>query len=170
MSTNGSALSLEGRGGDARIVDQASLDEQRDAELRRKAREALRAAPDIARALGRLSVARGGPRDLANLRDGVKAVAGIFAFMAFLVGATAAGAEWSAGTMQSLLYWEPRRVRVMVAKVAALAAAVVVRGSGVLRLLSVAHDPELDPSLRDRQAQLKGTLPWVRLWVRTDPR
>ena len=45
----------------------------RDSELRRKAREALRAAPDIARALGRLSVARGGPRDLANLRDGVKA-------------------------------------------------------------------------------------------------
>jgi len=42
-------------------------------ELRRTAREALRAAPDIARALGRLSVARGGPRDLANLRDGVKA-------------------------------------------------------------------------------------------------
>ena len=45
----------------------------KDSELRRKAREALRAAPDIARALGRLSVARGGPRDLANLRDGVKA-------------------------------------------------------------------------------------------------
>jgi len=45
----------------------------KDAELRRHAREALRAAPDIARALGRLSVARGGPRDLANLRDGVKA-------------------------------------------------------------------------------------------------
>ena len=36
-------------------------------------REALRAAPDIARALARLSVARGGPRDLANLRDGIKA-------------------------------------------------------------------------------------------------
>ena len=45
----------------------------KDSELRRTAREALRAAPDIARALGRLSVARGGPRDLANLRDGVKA-------------------------------------------------------------------------------------------------
>jgi DNA mismatch repair protein MutS len=44
-----------------------------DSDLRRRAREALRAAPDIARALGRLSVARGGPRDLANLRDGVKA-------------------------------------------------------------------------------------------------
>jgi len=45
----------------------------KDSELRRRARAALRAAPDIARALGRLSVARGGPRDLANLRDGVKA-------------------------------------------------------------------------------------------------
>ena len=49
----------------------------RDSELRRRAREALRAAPDIARALGRLSVARGGPRDLANLRDGVKAARGL---------------------------------------------------------------------------------------------
>ncbi len=45
----------------------------KDSELRRKAREALRAAPDIARAMGRLAVARGGPRDLANLRDGVNA-------------------------------------------------------------------------------------------------
>ena len=49
----------------------------KDSELRRKAREALRAAPDIARALARLSVARGGPRDLANLRDGVKAARGL---------------------------------------------------------------------------------------------
>ncbi|HEX2761988.1 MAG TPA: DNA mismatch repair protein MutS, partial [Rhizomicrobium sp.] len=49
----------------------------KDSELRRRAREALRAAPDIARALGRLSVARGGPRDLANLRDGVKAARGL---------------------------------------------------------------------------------------------
>jgi DNA mismatch repair protein MutS len=45
----------------------------KDSELRRKAREALRAAPDIARAMGRLAVARGGPRDLANLRHGVNA-------------------------------------------------------------------------------------------------
>jgi DNA mismatch repair protein MutS len=44
-----------------------------DSALRRHAREALRAAPDIARALGRLSVGRGGPRDLASLRDGIKA-------------------------------------------------------------------------------------------------
>jgi DNA mismatch repair protein MutS len=36
-------------------------------------RGALRTAPDIARALGRLSVGRGGPRDLAALRDGLRA-------------------------------------------------------------------------------------------------
>jgi DNA mismatch repair protein MutS len=43
-----------------------------DSELRRKVREALKAAPDIARALGRLSVARGGPRDLAALLGGIR--------------------------------------------------------------------------------------------------
>ena len=48
-----------------------------DAELRRKAREHMRAAPDMARALARISVGRGGPRDLANLRDGVKAASGL---------------------------------------------------------------------------------------------
>ncbi len=36
-------------------------------------RVALRATPDIARALGRLSVNRGGPRDLVALRDGLRA-------------------------------------------------------------------------------------------------
>ena len=45
---------------------------QGDAELRRVLREELRRAPDIARALARLSVGRGGPRDLGNLRDGIK--------------------------------------------------------------------------------------------------
>ncbi|HJW40729.1 MAG TPA: DNA mismatch repair protein MutS, partial [Rhizomicrobium sp.] len=43
-----------------------------DAELWRILREDLRQAPDIARALARISVGRGGPRDLANLRDGIK--------------------------------------------------------------------------------------------------
>jgi DNA mismatch repair protein MutS len=38
-------------------------------------RAALRAAPDIARALARLSLGRGGPRDLAALRDGIAAAA-----------------------------------------------------------------------------------------------
>jgi DNA mismatch repair protein MutS len=45
----------------------------KDSELRRKLREALRAAPDLSRALARISVQRGGPRDLANIRDAIKA-------------------------------------------------------------------------------------------------
>ena len=36
-------------------------------------REALRAAPDLSRAMARLSVQRGGPRDLGNIRDAIKA-------------------------------------------------------------------------------------------------
>ncbi len=39
--------------------------------LREALRTALRALPDISRALGRLSAGRGGPRDLAQLRDGL---------------------------------------------------------------------------------------------------
>ena len=45
----------------------------KDSELRRKLRESLRAAPDLSRALARLSVQRGGPRDLGNIRDAIKA-------------------------------------------------------------------------------------------------
>ncbi len=40
-------------------------------DMREALRERLRSAPDIARALARLSVARAGPRDLAALRDGI---------------------------------------------------------------------------------------------------
>jgi DNA mismatch repair protein MutS len=44
-----------------------------DSELRRRLREVLRAAPDLSRALARLSVQRGSPRDLGNVRDAIKA-------------------------------------------------------------------------------------------------
>src|SRR5213082_3427544 len=42
-----------------------------DAAAREDIRDALRGAPDMSRALARLSVGRGGPRDLAGLRDGI---------------------------------------------------------------------------------------------------
>ena len=42
-----------------------------DAALRGDVREQLAAAPDLARALARLVVGRGGPRDLAAIRDGL---------------------------------------------------------------------------------------------------
>src|SRR5499433_2109049 len=48
-----------------------------DAALRGEARERLAAVPDLARALARLVVGRGGPRDLAAIRDGLDAAAAL---------------------------------------------------------------------------------------------
>src|SRR5260221_13661714 len=52
--------------------------------LRETARQALRRCPDIERALSRLALGRGGPRDLAAIRDGLAAAAAL----ADLLGAT----------------------------------------------------------------------------------
>jgi len=46
-----------------------------EVDLRSDVRARLRAAPDLARALARLVVGRGGPRDLAAIRDGLRAAA-----------------------------------------------------------------------------------------------
>lgn len=48
-----------------------------DALRRGRVRDALRTMPDIARALGRLVAGRGGPRDLSQLRDGLRAAAAL---------------------------------------------------------------------------------------------
>jgi DNA mismatch repair protein MutS len=50
--------------------------------LRDAMRGQLRRAPDIARALSRLSLDRGGPRDLAAIRDGLNACAALYALTA----------------------------------------------------------------------------------------
>ncbi|WP_294171366.1 DNA mismatch repair protein MutS [uncultured Sphingomonas sp.] len=50
--------------------------------LRGRVRDALRAMPDIGRALGRLVAGRGGPRDLALLRDGLASAATLRAAVA----------------------------------------------------------------------------------------
>jgi DNA mismatch repair protein MutS len=52
-----------------------------DSECRWKVREHLRGVPDIARALARISVLRGGPRDLASIRDGLKAARMLLKFL-----------------------------------------------------------------------------------------
>jgi len=54
----------------------------------------------------------------------------LLALLGFVVGASFVGAEWSAGTMAGLLIWEPRRSRVVVAKVAGLS--LVLGAVGVL--------------------------------------
>ena len=55
----------------------------------------------------------------------------------WLLGASFAGAEWHAGTMATLLTWEPRRTRVLAAKVVATAAVVAALALVVLILMSL---------------------------------
>jgi DNA mismatch repair protein MutS len=63
------------------LLDPAAIDARLDAvawfcehrPLRQRVREALRGLGDMARALSRLALGRGGPRDLACLRDGLAA-------------------------------------------------------------------------------------------------
>jgi DNA mismatch repair protein MutS len=50
--------------------------------LRRAIRDALKAVPDMDRALGRLALDRGGPRDLAALRDGLRGAAAVARILA----------------------------------------------------------------------------------------
>jgi ABC-type transport system involved in multi-copper enzyme maturation permease subunit len=59
------------------------------------------------------------------LPGGARGVAGGIAVVAFLVGASFIGAEWNAGTLQALLFWEPRRPRVLLAKALALVAVTI---------------------------------------------
>ena len=57
---------------------------------------------------------------IAGGGDGALPVAAFFLVLGGLVGgATVAGAEWRAGTVTTLLTWEPRRVRVHLARTAA---------------------------------------------------
>ncbi|ACG79873.1 DNA mismatch repair protein MutS [Phenylobacterium zucineum HLK1] len=72
------------------LLDPAAIDARLDAVAwfcehrpqRQRLREALQRTPDMARALSRLALGRGGPRDLGALRDGLaagEAVTGLFA-------------------------------------------------------------------------------------------
>ncbi|MBX9710779.1 MAG: DNA mismatch repair protein MutS [Xanthobacteraceae bacterium] len=74
----------------APLIDSAAIGRRLDAigafvadtPARGDVRTILNAAPDMARALARLSVGRGGPRDLAGLRDGILAADQAIARMA----------------------------------------------------------------------------------------
>ncbi len=50
----------------------------------------------------------------------VTALAALLAVMAFVIGATFVGAEWSSGGMMNLLLWRPRRLAVLGTKLAVL--------------------------------------------------
>jgi hypothetical protein len=63
-----------------------------------------------------------------NGPDGATSVAAVAAALAFLVGSTFVGAEWSSRSMVALLFWETRRPRVMGAKMLVTAGAAAVLG------------------------------------------
>jgi len=74
------AAPLTDRGEIERRLDLVQLFVERPA-LRERVRETLKRTPDIERALQRLSVGRGGPRDLAALRDGLDSAETLAAFL-----------------------------------------------------------------------------------------
>ncbi len=69
------------------------------------------------------------PFDLAgSATDGALAVAALSAALAFLIGATWIGAEWSTRSIVALLFWVPRRMTVIGTKVGVLVLAAALFG------------------------------------------
>lgn len=58
---------------------------------------------------------------LTDTKDVLLGISAIIMILLWLVGASFIGAEWRHDTITTLLTWEPRRVRLMLAKVAAVA-------------------------------------------------
>lgn len=91
------------------------------------------------------------PFTVDNIANGALAVAFTTAALAFVIGATYAGAEWSSRSIVALLFWEPRRLKVMGTKLAVITAAVAVLAVvaqaawlGVGALLATTRGPGLD--------------------------
>lgn len=66
------------------------------------------------------------PFDPGQVADGALAVGVATAMMGFLLAGTFIGAEWSSKNLVAWLFWEPRRLRVMAAKLLALLVSVLV--------------------------------------------
>src|SRR5690606_13640167 len=66
----------------------------------------------------------------AQFESMITVLAALLALFGFLVGASFVGAEWRSGGMMNLLLWQPRRLRVLGAKLATLL--VGLTGIGVL--------------------------------------
>lgn len=63
-----------------------------------------------------------------GLPSGVVPVGSLTAMLAFLIGATYVGAEWSTRSMVALLFWEPRRLKVVGTKLLVIAGGGAVLG------------------------------------------
>jgi len=76
-----------------------------------------------------------------NLPDILEGMSWFAVLLGWLLGASLVGAEWHAGTMATLLTWEPRRVRVLVAKLVAAGALAFALAVVLQLLLGVALLP-----------------------------
>jgi hypothetical protein len=65
----------------------------------------------------------------AAAQNGAMGFAAASAVLAFLVGATWIGAEWSTRNLVALLFWQPRRYRVMATKIGVLVLAAALFGA-----------------------------------------
>lgn len=74
---------------------------------------------------------------LTEMNEGWLALGAQLIIVGWLLGASFVGAEWHSGTMTTLLTWEPRRTRVLFAKLVACMALVYL-GAVVLELLLTA--------------------------------
>ena len=116
-------------------------------------RTALRSAPDIARALARLSVGRGTPRDLAAMRDGLRAAGAAFSS----VTANGAGSLPSLlGSAVGALSLDPSLEQTLAAALAEPAPHRLDDGNAI----RPGYDPELDAerALRDDSRRVLATL------------
>lgn len=73
-----------------------------------------------------------------GLQNGVKAATYAMLMLGLVLGASYIGAEWGHGTLQALLFWEPRRGRVLLAKAVALVAVVCAATVAFAALIYVA--------------------------------
>jgi hypothetical protein len=57
-----------------------------------------------------------GEYSLSGLADTMRGTAVILLVLGLVIGASAVGADWQSGSMATLLAWEPRRIRVLLAR------------------------------------------------------
>jgi ABC-type transport system involved in multi-copper enzyme maturation permease subunit len=76
--------------------------------------------------------------DLASFPNTLRGTSLVLLSVGWMLGASAIGAEWHAGHLTTILTWEPRRGRVILAKIVACLASVFVLTMVVQTLLGVA--------------------------------
>jgi ABC-2 type transport system permease protein len=101
-----------------------------------------------------------------TMPDATRGVAVALFVLSFVVAASFVGADWASGTTTTLLTWEPRRGRVLVAKLIAAGVLEAIAVGIALALLAVTFLPVA--ALRGTTAGLDGSMWWtlLGLWSR----